>query len=251
MLDGAWYSGGQGHFGQKRCLARHTNVPSKSTEATRPQLPVICLHPDTGSTSASACPSHALQPLRMWVRLTPLSRGTRMQSGGHRRIWSCMRTVPLYPICEISNSACVGVGRYLRVCARMCVCVRTQGFHHVLPGLPVEPVWPRWRPRVGSLPIIAGLRCRPGVHPCVAPRPVQYALGPEPGSLPQDHPGSGVVAPWLPPGQLHGISSVSPSSPCCPVCCVCIGAFTAGGALCSETASMAYSIWRFPQKGCS
>ena len=36
------------------------------------------------------------------------------------------------------------------------------------------------------------------LRPCVAPRPVRYALGPEPGSLPQDHPGSGVVAPWLP-----------------------------------------------------
>ena len=32
---------------------------------------------------------------------------------------------------------------------------------------------------------------------------------PEPGSLPQDHPGSG-VAPWLPLGQLHRISSTSP-----------------------------------------
>ena len=44
---------------------------------------------------------------------------------------------------------------------------------------------------------------------------------PDPGSLPQDHPGSGVVALLLPPGQLHGISSASPSLPCCPVCCVC------------------------------
>ena len=40
-------------------------------------------------------------------------------------------------------------------------------------------------------------------------------LRPDPGSLPRDHPGSGVVAPWLPPGQLHGISSASP--------CVCVG----------------------------
>ena len=99
-----------------------------------------------------------------------------------------------------------------------------------------------------AYPIIAGLRCRPGVHPCIAPRPVRYALRPEPGSLPQDHPGSG-VAPWLPPGQLHGNSSTSPSSPCHPVCCLCIGAFTAGGARGSEAASTAHSIWRFPQKG--
>ena len=73
---------------------------------------------------------------------------------------------------------------------------------------------------------------------------------PEPGALPQDHLGSGVVAPYLPLGQLHGISLTSPSSPCCPVCCVCIGACTAGGARGSEVASTAYSIWLFSQKGC-
>ena len=86
------------------------------------------------------------------------------------------------------------------------------------------------------------------MRPCVTPRPVRYALGPEPGSLPQDHPGSGVVALWLPPGQLHGMSSTSPSSPCCPVCCMCIGASTAGGARGSEAASTAYSFGDFPRK---
>ena len=125
----------------------------------------------------------------------------------------------------------------------VCVCVCASGFHDFLPGLPVEPVWPHWRPQVRSPPIIAGPRCRPGVRPCIAPWPVRYALRPEPGSLPQDHPGSGLVAPWLLPGQLHGISAASLSSPCCPVCCVCIGAFTAGGARSSEAASTAYSIW--------
>ena len=130
------------------------------------------------------------------------------------------------------------------------VCVCVCGVSPFLPGLPVEPVWPHWRPRVGSLPIIAGPQCRPGVRPCIAPRPVRCALRPEPGSLPQDHPGSGVVAPWLSPGQLHGISLASPSSPCCPVCCVCIGASTAGYVRGSEAASTAHSIWRFPQKRC-
>ena len=57
-----------------------------------------------------------------------------------------------------------------------------------------------------------------------------------------------MVAPWLPPGQLHGISSTSPSSPCCPVCCMCIGASTAGGARGSEVASTAYSFGDFPRK---
>ena len=47
---------------------------------------------------------------------------------------------------------------------------------------------------------------------------------PDLGSLPRDHPGSGVLAPWLPPGQLHSGSSTSPSLPCCPTCCVCIWA---------------------------
>ena len=119
------------------------------------------------------------------------------------------------------------------------------GYYQVFP---VGPVWPHWRPRVGSLPIITGLRCRPGVHPCIVPRPVRYALRPEPGSLPQDHPGSGVVAPWLPAGQLHGNSSTSLSSPCRPVCCVCIVAFTAGGAHGSEAASTAYSFGDFARK---
>ena len=57
-----------------------------------------------------------------------------------------------------------------------------------------------------------------------------------------------VVALWLPPGQLHGMSSTSPSSPCCPVCCMCIGASTAGGARGSEAASTAYSFGDFPRK---
>ena len=132
------------------------------------------------------------------------------------------------------------------VCVCRCVC----GYYHFSQVILVGPVWPHWRPRVGSPPIIAGLRCRPEVCPCIAPRPVRYTLRPEPGSLPQDHPGSGVVAPWLPLGQLHGNSSMSLSSPCRPMCCVCIGAFTAGGARGSEAAPTAYSIWRFPQKGC-
>ena len=144
--------------------------------------------------------------------------------------------------------ACVCVCVCSRACVSACVCDDI-GYYRFYQVFPVGPVWPHWRPRVGSLLIMAGLRCRPGVHPCIAPRPVRYALRPEPGSLPQDHPGSGVVAPWLPPGQLRSISSASPSLPYCPVCCVCIGAFTAGGARGIEAASTAYSIWQFPQKG--
>ena len=58
-----------------------------------------------------------------------------------------------------------------------------------------------------------------------------------------------VVAPWLPPGRLHGNSSTSPSWPCCPVCCVCDGAITAGGARGSEAASMPTHSATFSEKG--
>ena len=57
---------------------------------------------------------------------------------------------------------CVCVCVCVRVCALICGYCR---FYHVFA---VGPVWPHWRPRVGSLPIIACLRCRPGVHPCIA-----------------------------------------------------------------------------------
>ena len=57
-----------------------------------------------------------------------------------------------------------------------------------------------------------------------------------------------VVAPWLPPGRLHGNSSTSPSWPCCPVCGVCDGAITAGGARGSEAASMPTHSATFPER---
>ena len=63
------------------------------------------------------------------------------------------------------------------VCVCVCVCVHARMcLSSFLPGLPVEPIWPQWRPRVGSLPISASLRHRPEVRPCVACRPVRYAL---------------------------------------------------------------------------
>ena len=45
-------------------------------------------------------------------------------------------------------------------------------------------------------------------------------LGQTPARCPRTTLEVGVVAPWLPPGQRHGISSTSPSSPCCPACCL-------------------------------
>ena len=176
------------------------------------------------------------------IRLRGAGRHATRGGGFHAPTAPCIPS----PCCGASLH---GRPRWAPLCVCVCMCV-WEGQYRFYQVFPVGPVWPHWRPRVGSLPIIAGLRCRPGVRPCFAPRPVRYALRPEPGSLPQDHPGSGVVAPWLLPGQLHGNSSTSPSSPCHPVCCVCIGVFTAGGARGSEAASTAYSIWQFPQKGC-
>ena len=58
-------------------------------------------------------------------------------------------------------------------------------------------------------------RVAPSLRPAVQARgaslhcPSTSAIGtfrPDPGSLPQDHPGRGGVAPWHPPGQLHCIS---------------------------------------------
>ena len=109
---------------------------------------------------------------------------------------------------------------------------------------------PHWRPRVGSLPIGEAHGAGQGCVPVLPLDQCNVHFRPDPGALPQDHPGSGVVAPWLPRGQPHSSSSTSPSSPCCSACCVCIGAFTAGDARSSEVASTVYSIGRFPQKGC-
>ena len=47
---------------------------------------------------------------------------------------------------------CVCVCVCVCACTRMCVCACV-GVSPFIPGLSVEPVWPHWRPWVGSLPI--------------------------------------------------------------------------------------------------
>ena len=84
------------------------------------------------------------------------------------------------------------------VCVCMCVCAAVSP---VLPGLPVEPVRPHRRPRVGPLPIGEAHGAGQGCVPVLPLDQCDMHFRPDPGSLPQDHPGSGVVAPWLPPGQ--------------------------------------------------
>ena len=45
----------------------------------------------------------------------------------------------------------------------MCGC--RGGYYRFYQVFPVGPAWTHWRPRVGSFPIIAGPRCRPGCTP--------------------------------------------------------------------------------------
>ena len=196
------------------------------------------LYPPT-RVCPSGCPAGARVPAAVPRVPPPLPGGSPSGERGGRE-----------GLCTI-NEGDPYVAVMQSVCVCVCVCVCDAGSSIFTRSAWLDPYGHTGVLGSGRFPIIAGPRRRPGVlRLCVAPQPVRYALGPEPGSLPQDHPGSGVVAPWLLPGQLHGNSSTSPSSPCCPVCCVCIGASTAGGACGSEASSTAYSIWRFPQRGC-
>ena len=77
----------------------------------------------------------------------------------------------------------------------------------------------------GHSPLVQAHGAGQGCFPVLPLDRCDMHFRPDPGALPQDHPGSGVVAPWPPPGQLHGNSSTSPSSPCRPVCCVCFWGF--------------------------
>ena len=130
---------------------------------------------------------------------------------------------------------------HVRVCVRVKLCGGGGGR---------SPVWPNWRPPVGSLPIGEAHGAGQGCIPVLPLDQCDMHLSQNLARCPRTTLEGGVVALWLPPGQLDGISSTSPSLPCCTVCCVCIGAFAAGGARGSKAASMAYSIWQFPQKGC-
>ena len=62
----------------------------------------------------------------------------------------------------------------------------------------------------GRSPLVQAFGAGQGCVPVLPLDQCDMHSRPDPGSLPQDHPGSGLVAPWLPPGQLHGISSTSP-----------------------------------------
>ena len=56
----------------------------------------------------------------------------------------------------------------LRGCVCVCVCVSVSVVvSPFLPGLLVEPVWPQWRPRVGSLPVGEAHGAGQGVCVCV------------------------------------------------------------------------------------
>ena len=82
-----------------------------------------------------------------------------------------------------------------------------------------------WRGSIGGLGLcLAGSGQMEGLHPAAYGLGSQirgnHVLGQNLARCPRATLEVGVVAPWLPPGQLHGISSTSPSSPCCPACCL-------------------------------
>ena len=106
------------------------------------------------------------------------------------------------------------------VCAHVCVCGERWW------GAPFDQVPLRIRLQghtgilgLGRSPLVRALLGQG--RPCVPLDQCNMHSGRQPGLLPHDHPGSGLVAPWLPPGHLHGISSMSLSSYVVP-CVVCV-----------------------------
>ena len=131
-------------------------------------------------------------------------------------------------------------------CVRVCVCV-CAGYCHFYQVSRISPYG-----HSGVLGSGHSHRSRPTVHAqgaslCYPSTSVICTLDQNLARCPRTTLEVRVVAPWLPPGQLHGNSSTSPSSPCCPVCCVCDGAITAGGARGSEAASMPTHSATFPE----
>ena len=111
----------------------------------------------------------------------------------YQKFFSRHRDLRVHP-CDNGGAGCVVLLCFAHVCLRQ----RVLPFLLSVPDCICMATLVSWAP---SVPIIAGLRCRPGVHPCNAPRLVQYALGREPGLLPEEYPTSGVVAPWCLPGS--------------------------------------------------
>ena len=131
------------------------------------------------------------------------------------------------------------------------VCVLCMWGFTIFTGSAGGACMPHWRPRVGSLPIGEVHGAGQGCVPVLPLDQCDMHFRPEPGSRPHDHPGSGVVAPWLLPGQLRGISSTSPLA--C-VCCarVCwhwlVGASRARANMCP---TVACTCVREDQIGCT
>ena len=125
----------------------------------------------------------------------------------------------------------------MSLCLCLCMCARAQVYYHFYQVSWLSLYGHTGVLRSGRSPLVQAFGTGQGCVPVLPLDHCDMHFRPEHGSLPQDHLGSGAVAPWLPPGQLQGIGSTSPSVPCCPVCHSWWCSRQRGGLR-----------WRFPQK---
>ena len=105
----------------------------------------------------------------------------------------------------------------------VCVCVCAGGYCHFYQVSRISPYG-----HSGVLGLGRSHRSRPtvraqGASLCYPSTSVICTLDQNLARCPRTTLEVRVVAPWLPPGQLHGNSLTGPSWPCCAVCCVCWG----------------------------
>ena len=136
----------------------------------------------------------------------------------YQKVTRCWLSPPLPVSCPVCVCVCVCVCVY--VC--MCVCVCVWWYCHFYQVSRISPYG-----HSGVLGLGRSHRSRPTVRAqraslCYPSTSVICTLDQNLARCPRTTLEVRVVAPWLPPGQLHGNSSTSPSWPCCPVCCVCV-----------------------------
>ena len=204
----------------------------------RPAAAAARLSGFSGGQNRSHCKERAGHASAVWC--APASVGFQAQIRWAQRryrwgLWESYhvwhrhlpRATGPHPLKEEWNGGPTHIGVCVRVhacvCTRVCVCARRVCVcvcTSVSPFFTRSPGWacmatlassgwfrsPLVRPTVQAT---GASLCCPSTSEC------HMHLRQEPGSLPYDHPRSGVVAPWVPPGQLHGISS---PSPCVYVC---------------------------------
>ena len=112
--------------------------------------------------------------------------------------------------CREKGCVCVCARARVCVCVSVCVFVRGGGYYHFSKVSPFSLYGHTGVLGLGRSPLEQAFSTGQGCIPVLPLDQHNLHSRPDPGSLPQDHPGSGVVAPWLLPGQLHGIRSTSP-----------------------------------------